>query len=110
MHVEKGWACNETRCAKAGDGILTEGIEECDDANLRDGDGCSVNMTIEEGWLCVPLCTPSCCYAIPQPPKPKPKKTKSDKRRPHYSSSAGIRTGTDTLVHSQAIHHTAKSQ
>jgi len=34
-----------------GDGTLELG-EECDDANAEDGDGCSMECTIEEGYLC----------------------------------------------------------
>ena len=37
-----------------GDGILTEkSIEQCDDKNLVNGDGCSETCLIEAGWLCV---------------------------------------------------------
>lgn len=28
------------------------GIEECDDANMKNGDGCSSECMIEEGWSC----------------------------------------------------------
>ena len=66
MLVEEGWVCNGTRCAVAGDAIVTWGVEECDDGNQRDGDGCSAKMLIEDGWHCVRSCSdngnPSCCY------------------------------------------------
>ncbi len=35
-----------------GDGVV-EGIEECDDSNLLDGDGCSPTCVAEDGWSCV---------------------------------------------------------
>ncbi len=41
-------AC-QTSC---GDGILLRGTEDCDDGNLRDGDGCSHDCQIEPGWTC----------------------------------------------------------
>ena len=28
------------------------GINQCDDGNLIDGDGCSSSCLIEEGWMC----------------------------------------------------------
>uniref|UniRef100_A0A0G4HN54 EGF-like domain-containing protein n=1 Tax=Chromera velia CCMP2878 TaxID=1169474 RepID=A0A0G4HN54_9ALVE len=34
-----------------GDGRVDEG-EECDDGNLRNHDGCSVDMQVEPGWVC----------------------------------------------------------
>lgn len=41
-------AC-ETSC---GDGILLRGVEECDDGNVLDGDGCSHTCEEEPGWTC----------------------------------------------------------
>ena len=35
-----------------GDGILLPGMEECDDGNAADGDGCSHDCKIEKGWTC----------------------------------------------------------
>ena len=40
-----------TSASGCGDGIL-EGVENCDDANLEDGDGCSENCTVELGFSC----------------------------------------------------------
>lgn len=34
-------------CAECGDGVRTQGREECDDANRASGDGCSYQCTIE---------------------------------------------------------------
>ncbi|CEL97712.1 unnamed protein product [Vitrella brassicaformis CCMP3155] len=42
-----------TECrAVCGDGIFVQEEESCDDGNLVDGDGCSSQCLIEEGWLC----------------------------------------------------------
>ena len=63
MRVENGWVCNMTRCAVAGNGVLTAGVEECDDGNRDNDDGCSESMLIEEGYFCEPTCgPPSCCF------------------------------------------------
>jgi cysteine-rich repeat protein len=35
-----------------GDGVI-EGLEECDDLNASDGDGCDASCAVEEGWDCV---------------------------------------------------------
>ncbi len=47
-----------------GDGILDpDGFEECDDGNTIDGDGCSANGRIEDGYVCMTAgvpCTPIC--------------------------------------------------
>ena len=42
--------------------LILEIGEECDDGNLEDGDGCSHDMLIEEGWLCDGL-SPTTCDA-----------------------------------------------
>jgi len=45
-----------------GDGELSPD-EECDDGNTEDGDGCSSNCAVEEGWLCdgeLSVCNPIC--------------------------------------------------
>lgn len=39
-----------------GDGILTPGVEDCDDGNNVDGDSCSANC--KGGPKCVPTCEP----------------------------------------------------
>ena len=40
------------QCLNAcGDGLKSES-EECDDGNLRDGDGCSSNCKVENGFSC----------------------------------------------------------
>jgi cysteine-rich repeat protein len=41
------WSCNTT----CGDG-LRAGLEECDDGNVLDGDGCNANCTLEPGFKC----------------------------------------------------------
>jgi len=39
-----------------------EGIEECDDGNTNDTDGCSNKCKINEGWKCVG--SPSVCERL----------------------------------------------
>ncbi|KAK9789369.1 hypothetical protein WJX73_005379 [Symbiochloris irregularis] len=59
--------------AVCGDGVI-EGPEECDDGNTKDGDGCSKDCLIENGWDCS-VTSPSLCtsasgsvYTRPPPP------------------------------------------
>ncbi len=48
-----------TRCsAVCGDGNWEEGVEECDDGNLANGDGCSALCAKEPGFGCVPQVRP----------------------------------------------------
>ncbi|KAF4673907.1 Neuroendocrine convertase 1 [Perkinsus chesapeaki] len=57
---EPGWTCNKGNssspsvCSRilCGDGKLAEGIEECEDGNTANGDGCSSSCEIETGWQC----------------------------------------------------------
>ncbi|TVR04149.1 MAG: DUF4215 domain-containing protein [Deltaproteobacteria bacterium] len=48
--------------AVCGNGAI-EGDEECDDGNTEDGDGCSSDCRIEDGWTCSGA--PSVCTRIP---------------------------------------------
>lgn len=52
-----GYKCNtiinKTKCdAICGDGIWIKDLEECDDKNLQNNDGCDVNCKIEGGYIC----------------------------------------------------------
>jgi len=50
--------------SSVGDGIIS-GLEECDDGNTDDGDGCSSTGTIESNWVCSgepSVCTPDCTF------------------------------------------------
>ncbi len=38
---------------------VVEGLEECDDGDLTDGDGCTASCTVEQGWACAG--SPSVC-------------------------------------------------
>jgi cysteine-rich repeat protein len=38
--------------ALCGDGIVQPGLEQCDDGNAQDGDGCTANCTLEGLALC----------------------------------------------------------
>jgi cysteine-rich repeat protein len=42
-----------------GDGLLTLGLEECDDNNTDNGDGCSSSCTVEDHFSCDNSITPS---------------------------------------------------
>ena len=53
-------SCKPATC---GDGYTRSGLEECDDANLEDGDGCTANCELEEGWRCG-IDPPRYCEAI----------------------------------------------
>lgn len=43
-----GSSCKAQCFGICGDGVVVDGVEECDDGNLKDGDGCSTNCVIEE--------------------------------------------------------------
>lgn len=45
--------------SSCGDGLM-EGIEQCDDGNRQNGDGCNDSCEVEEGWRCQPT-SPSKC-------------------------------------------------
>ncbi len=48
-------ATGTTRCTPVcGDANIEAGIEECDDGNLVNGDGCSETCTLEGGFACTP--------------------------------------------------------
>lgn len=68
---ELGWDCSETEpylCVTVcGDGIVA-GAETCDDENGVDGDGCTANCTIEEGYACEG--SPSVCTITDAPSTP----------------------------------------
>ncbi|MBN8613746.1 MAG: DUF4215 domain-containing protein [Deltaproteobacteria bacterium] len=66
--IEAGWACPPgeptTGCTSdCGDGVEAVGIEECDDGNLTDGDGCDDGIGPDDGagpqWL--PACLDTRC-------------------------------------------------
>ena len=74
--IEEGYACegSPSVCTEAaveapvcGDGIVTED-EACDDGNTVDGDGCTANCTIEEGYACEG--SPSVCTITDAPSTP----------------------------------------
>src|SRR5690606_37713638 len=54
------FSCNQSGSCRptCGDGITVPGIEECDDANLTSGDGCSAACTIEPGYTCTDFTLP----------------------------------------------------
>eukprot|EP01029_Cantina_marsupialis_P008306 TRINITY_DN197296_c0_g5_i1.p1 TRINITY_DN197296_c0_g5~~TRINITY_DN197296_c0_g5_i1.p1 ORF type:complete len:1328 (+),score=417.53 TRINITY_DN197296_c0_g5_i1:106-3984(+) len=48
-----------------GDGIILDGVEECDDGNITEGDGCNAKCSVEDGFKCAnvdPL-APSVCFS-----------------------------------------------
>ena len=72
--MECGYTCSggeegssaDTCVATCGDGVRSHYVEECDDGNLVDGDGCSSGCEVEAGWTCVGswcetgACSPVC--------------------------------------------------
>lgn len=78
-----------------GDGVLHPILEQCDDGNYFDGDGCSYQCTIENGFFCEPrsqmgdsiatLWFPStCCRISDAPPSHAPTCTSCDGRVSPY--------------------------
>lgn len=80
-NVEPGWTCDTgsslpgdggypSVCHVCGDG-KKNGVEECDDGNQHDLDGCGSSCTVEPGWTCEG--EPSSCQYdeedVPTPPK-----------------------------------------
>ena len=60
-NVECGFTCTGGGCgavttdtcsATCGDGVMSYYVEDCDDGNNEDGDGCSSECTVETGWQC----------------------------------------------------------
>ncbi|CAK62555.1 unnamed protein product (macronuclear) [Paramecium tetraurelia] len=53
---EFGFQIKDDKCtAICGDNILVD-IEQCDDGNIIDGDGCNSQCQVEEGFICNPTC------------------------------------------------------
>ncbi|CAK70960.1 unnamed protein product (macronuclear) [Paramecium tetraurelia] len=49
-----GWEEYNTQCRSVcGNGLLVESLEQCDDGNTDDGDGCNSVCQVEEDWECV---------------------------------------------------------
>ncbi|CAD8214880.1 unnamed protein product [Paramecium octaurelia] len=60
-YVEDGYLCYNI----CGDGYLAQQLEECDDGNLYNNDGCSDNCKVEKDWKCSTESNISFCnYAI----------------------------------------------
>ena len=52
-------------CSTCGDGAKDDIVEECDDGNSIDGDGCSAACKIETGWACSGApCEESSCSTV----------------------------------------------
>ncbi|CAK72853.1 unnamed protein product (macronuclear) [Paramecium tetraurelia] len=59
--VEDGYQCHNT----CGDGYLAQQLEQCDDGNLENNDGCSEICKVEKDWKCSTENSISVCiYAI----------------------------------------------
>lgn len=59
-----------------GNGVV-EGLEECDDGDLADGDGCSSECRVEEGWECTKA-SPSVCWRTGDKPHVDPRSRGGD--------------------------------
>lgn len=54
---------NPISCPRCGDGMILQGVEQCDDRNINSGDGCSAICQVEEGFNCPGVpgpCSPAC--------------------------------------------------
>lgn len=55
IDVDEGGTCSDgctDEVVVCGDGVLQDSGEECDDENTEDGDGCSADCAVEEGYMC----------------------------------------------------------
>ncbi|CAD8151890.1 unnamed protein product [Paramecium octaurelia] len=73
-YVEDGYQCNNI----CGDGYCVQQIEQCDDGNRQNNDGCSDNCRIEKDWKCTTENNISFCYYTIQPKITLNKLTKTD--------------------------------
>ncbi|MCK6503962.1 hypothetical protein L6R53_11275, partial [Myxococcota bacterium] len=55
LFTSAGLAAPGVASASCGDGDLDAAVEDCDDGNLDDDDGCSSACEVETGWACEPL-------------------------------------------------------
>lgn len=56
------YSCASEASVVCGDGLV-EGVEQCDDGDTSDGDGCSASCTVEDGWTCDDA-SPSQCTEV----------------------------------------------
>jgi cysteine-rich repeat protein len=86
-----------------GDNIIHPTLEQCDDGNMWNGDGCSNTCEIEDGFFCEALVTTAnitenllrtsmCCRVLGGPPTNTPRCTRCGDRNPPYD---GVRYQTD---------------
>lgn len=53
--MEDGYYCSgePSSCSsRCGDGIFIQPFEQCDDGNLKNGDGCNAQCFVEKGYAC----------------------------------------------------------
>lgn len=76
--------------SSCGNGVV-EGSEECDDGDIKDGDGCSSTCRMEPGWSCVG--NPSKCIqdggSSRPPPGPGPAPAPTPAPGPSHADAAG---------------------
>jgi cysteine-rich repeat protein len=72
INLSSGTACTGGTCDGSGnctvtpfcgDGVISAGVEGCDDGDVSSGDGCSSTCQVESGWICSN--EPSDCVEIP---------------------------------------------
>ncbi|KAL6765981.1 concanavalin A-like lectin/glucanase domain-containing protein [Haematococcus lacustris] len=68
---------------------VVEGLEECDDGDLSNGDGCSAACVVEPGWKCSG--SPSICVHSDRAPIYPPNPDQAPTRRPEPSGGDGGR-------------------
>ena len=50
--------------ATCGDGMVYLPLEDCDDFNHENGDGCSVDCEVEDGWCCGTGSPSDCAFVL----------------------------------------------
>ena len=67
--VQPGWVCDdavgvESTCSPTCGNEAMDALEECDDGNIDENDGCGPTCKFEAGWTCTgdlfPVCTSDC--------------------------------------------------
>ncbi len=91
-----------------GDGSMNQPGEECDDGNVRGGDGCASDCTVEELWTCLGApskCTPICgdgyIVRVPGDPDPTLDPTVAQEGLPCDDGNAVGGDGCDATCHTE---------
>ncbi|CAD8102918.1 unnamed protein product [Paramecium sonneborni] len=89
LECEKGYQEDGPFCHHiCGDGYLVKELEQCDDGNLNNYDGCSSNCNIEQNWKCLIENNFSSCTYIIQPKIILTKQTKTYTKKVRLNDKA----------------------